>query len=158
MTKESRGTVAERGVAERTPSAKGDVFYRGLVAGMRCAILTIDRDGLFLSLNGLAAEILDIDVPGAECEGHATVAEVLGRHERLAQVLVDSLEMSHPPNRDELEISTRNGGSKTIGFIIGNRFILLCKNLGNTGRLCCCCHCGSRLKTIAKDCRAYTAT
>ncbi len=82
---------------------------------MRCGIVTVDREGCVLTVNDLAREILDIEDP---VESGRPVDEALARHPRLAEVLVDSLEMSRLPNRAEMEIRSREDDGRTIGFTI----------------------------------------
>ncbi len=92
-----------------------DAFYRRVVEGMRCAILTVDVDGRVLVANRMAREILEIEEPTLS---GIPVNRVLARHPRLAEVLLASLEMSHLPNRAEMEIRSREEDGRTIGFTI----------------------------------------
>ncbi len=105
-----RGPHGPRGSA-----SPPDAFFRSVVEGMRCAILTLDRDGRATTMNRMAREILEIDEPTDETP---PVQELLARHPRLAEVLLASLEMSHPPNRAEMELRTREDDGRTIGFTI----------------------------------------
>ncbi len=93
----------------------GELFFRRVIEGMRCAIVTVDREGRVLTVNELAREILELD---NSIEIGAHVTKVLARHPRLAEVLLDALEMSHPPNRAEMEIRSREEDGRTIGFTI----------------------------------------
>lgn len=93
----------------------GDQFFRNVIEGMRCAIVTVDREGRVLTVNELAREILEL---GSATETGAHVTRVLACHPRLAEVLLDALEMSHPPNRAEMEIRSREEDGRTIGFTI----------------------------------------
>lgn len=104
--------------AESAPSPlaeQSNAFFRQVVEGMRCGILTVDDEGRLLTLNGLASEILELE-PESPCG--RPITEVLSRHPRLVEVLLDSLEMSQMPNRAELEIRTRGDDGRTIGFTI----------------------------------------
>ena len=92
-----------------------DVFFRGVVEGMRCGIVTVDQEGCVLTVNELAREILELDTP---VEAGRPVRDVLARHPRLAEVLIDALEMSQLPNRAEMEIRSREDDGRTIGFTI----------------------------------------
>jgi PAS domain S-box-containing protein len=95
--------------------ASEDVFFRRIVEGMRCAILTVDRGGRVLTMNRMAGEILEIERPDVE---GLPVQEVLSGHPRLVEILLASPEMSHLPNRAELEIRSREDDGRTIGFTI----------------------------------------
>ncbi|MDQ7005765.1 MAG: ATP-binding protein [Acidobacteriota bacterium] len=92
-----------------------DVFFRGVVEGMRCGIVTVDQEGCVLTVNELAREILELDEPVAQGR---PVRDALARHPRLAEVLIDALEMSQLPNRAEMEIRSREDDGRTIGFTI----------------------------------------
>ncbi|RMG47652.1 MAG: PAS domain-containing protein [Acidobacteria bacterium] len=104
------------GTAVRAAAAVDDAYFRRLVEGMRCGLLTVDRGGRILTINALARQILDLDDEDP-IEG-MPVRQALARHPRLAEVLLDALEMSHLPNRAELEIRSREDDGKTIGFTI----------------------------------------
>lgn len=105
--------------AEATTGSRGgpssNEFYRQVVEGMRCGIITLDAGGRVLTVNELARDILQLE--SAAREGGA-VEDVLAHHPRLAEVLRSSLEMSHLPNRAELELRTREDDGRTIGFTI----------------------------------------
>lgn len=91
-----------------------DVFFRRVIEGMRCGIVTVDRLGNVLTVNHQAREILEME----GLLGEGKVEEVFAQHPRLAQVLRDSLEMSYLPNREEMEIRSREDDGRTIGFTI----------------------------------------
>ncbi len=92
-----------------------DAFFRKVVEGMRCGIVTVDRDAHVLTVNDLARDILDLEAP---VRSGTLVREALSCHPRLAEVLVSALEMSHLPNRAEMEIRSREDDGRTIGFTI----------------------------------------
>ena len=108
------GSVCESASAGRSSSREA-AFYKSVVQGMRCGIVTVDGNGCILTVNGLAREILELDGP---IEEGSPVEDVLSRHPRLATVLRDSLEMSHLPNRAEMEIRSKEDDGRTIGFTI----------------------------------------
>lgn len=96
----------------RAPSSS---FFREIVQGMTCGVLTVDRDGLITTLNDHARAILDLPAEGTlgrPCQ------DVLEHCPRLAQVLVESFSMSAPPSRAEMEIRTRDRRGRSIGFSI----------------------------------------
>src|SRR5262245_62059784 len=90
-------------------------FYRGIVEGMACGVLTVDTEGRILTMNGLACQILE--VPEGPVEG-THCAETLRHHPRLVQVVLDSFSRTTLPNRSELELRSRNDEGRTIGFSV----------------------------------------
>lgn len=92
-----------------------DGFLRGLIQGMRCGILTVDRTGRLLLLNELARQILEI---GPEVGPGQDVREVLRDHPQLAQILLESFSMSTLPNRAEIDLRCRSEKGKTVGFTL----------------------------------------
>jgi len=95
------------------PAAR-DAFFRRVVEGMRCGVMTVDRAGMVTTLNEVAREILEVE----PLPGERPLGEVLERHPRLAQLLVDSFTMSYLPNRAEMEIRSRDEEGRTIGFTL----------------------------------------
>ncbi|RMF74051.1 MAG: PAS domain S-box protein [Acidobacteria bacterium] len=98
-----------------TVCASRDEFFRRVVEGMRCGIVTVDVRGHVVTVNELARRILQLDdraVTGGP------VADVLAGQPRLAEVLLAALDMNHLPNRAEMEIRTRDDRGRTIGFTI----------------------------------------
>jgi len=86
-------------------------FLRGLFDGMRCGILSIDRQGRVVVLNELARKVLDLEQAP---EAGTPAEEALAAHPRLVQVLKDCFNMTRLPNREELVL----GSGKTIGFTL----------------------------------------
>ena len=95
--------------------APPDGFLRGLIQGMRCGILTVDRSGRLLLLNDLARQILEI---GSDPGSGQDVREVLADHPQLAQILLESFSMTTLPNRAEIDLRCRSEKGKTIGFTL----------------------------------------
>ncbi len=94
---------------------EGEGFYERLVRGMRCGILTIDREGRLVMLNEPARQILELDTtpdPGTAVES------ALREHPQLAQILRESFGMSSLPNRAEIDLRCRSDKGKTIGFTL----------------------------------------
>lgn len=90
-------------------------FLRGLFDGLRCGVVAVDDRGRIVLINGLAAQILDLDrhdLPGAPAE------KVLAHHPQVAEVLRECFTMSCLPSRAELELTSGNGRNKTIGFTV----------------------------------------
>ncbi len=113
---ESHG-AASGGAPVRDPSnlpLDGE-FCRGLILGMRCGILAIDREGRLLVLNEPARQILDLErAPAAG----VPVEEALRDHPQLVQILQESFGMSSLPNRAEIDLRSRCATGKTIGLTL----------------------------------------
>ncbi len=90
-------------------------FYRGVVEGMACGVLTLDTEGRVLTMNGLARQILEI--PEGTVEG-TLCADTLSHHPRLVQVLLEAFHCTTLPNRSELELRARDERGRTIGFSV----------------------------------------
>lgn len=105
------------GEAERSAKQHehDESFFRRLIRGMRCGILTIDRDGRVVMLNEPARQILELPRPLA---AGVTVEEALAEHPQLAQILRESFSMSSLPNRAEIDLKSRSDTGKTIGFTL----------------------------------------
>ena len=90
-------------------------FFRGLIEGMRCGILTIDRDGRVVMINEHARGILELErLPSAG----DPLDMALAGHPQLAQILRESFSMSSLPNRAEIDLRCRSDRGKTIGFTL----------------------------------------
>lgn len=90
-------------------------FYRGIVEGMSCAVLTIDIEGRILTINAPARQVLEI---GDEPVYGRLCGEVLAEHPRLLEILHEVFSCATLPSRAELEIRSRDDRPKTIGFSI----------------------------------------
>lgn len=97
------------------PVENRDTFFRGLINGMRCGILTMDEDGRLVLSNDLAHQILELTEPP---EPGALVDEALQEHPQIARILRESFRMSSLPNRAEIELRSRSQKAKTIGFTV----------------------------------------
>jgi signal transduction histidine kinase len=89
-------------------------FLRGLIDGMRCGVLTFDTDGRLVHINDLGRKILSIRdavAPGTP------LVETLRMHPQLVTLLLGTFDMSRVPNRAEITLGKRAGGT-TIGFTI----------------------------------------
>ena len=92
-----------------------DDFYRGVIDGMRCGILSVDRSGKIVIVNQLACEMLELgDRPAVGVAAEVAFAGL----PQLAQILSESFGMASLPNRAEIEIRTASGKTKTIGFTL----------------------------------------
>jgi signal transduction histidine kinase len=113
--------VIETVTSDRSRAAQGASgddgagFFRGLIEGMRCGILTIDRSGRVVMMNEHARGILEVD--GLPPAG-AALDEALAGHPQLAQILRESFGMSSLPNRAEIDLKCRSEKGKTIGFTL----------------------------------------
>jgi signal transduction histidine kinase len=90
-------------------------FLKGLYDGMRCGILSIDRDGRLVVLNDLAARILELDEtppPGTP------MVQALDGQPRLVRLLLDAFTARHLPNRAELMLERGADPGKTVGYTL----------------------------------------
>lgn len=102
-------------VACPTADGESQLFVRGLIDGMRCGILAVDRDRRLVMINELGRQILDLpDTP----RSGTPIDEALGDHPQLVQLLCESFGMKSLPNRAELELHRGEAKSKTIGFTL----------------------------------------
>jgi signal transduction histidine kinase len=108
------GCASGVSTATATP-VQEDRFYRGLVDGMRCGVLTIDREGRLVLMNEPARQILELPEPPV-CG--IPVEDALRDHPQLAQILRESFAMSSLPNRAEIDLAFRSEKGKTIGFTL----------------------------------------
>ncbi len=90
-------------------------FLRGLVGGMRCGVLTIDRSGRLMLINEPALQILGLE---AAPPVGLPVELALECHPQLAQVLQESFTMASLPNRAEIELTCRGGETKIVGMTL----------------------------------------
>lgn len=93
----------------------GAEYFRSLIRGMRCGIVSTDRDGRLVLANLHARQILEMNDPRAE---GAPVERALHDHPQIARVLRDAFTMSSLPNRAEIVLRCPRGGEKTIGFTL----------------------------------------
>jgi signal transduction histidine kinase len=88
-------------------------FLSGLVNGMRCGVLAVDRLGRLMMINRVALQVLGLrrsPAPGAP------IARALASYPQLARVMCESFDMSSLPSRAEMELKLATADSKTIGF------------------------------------------
>ena len=114
----SRETVAPAGSAQAAVCGKPpdpEAFYRGIIHGMRCGILAVDRRGRLAMVNDLAVQILELGRPPRLGQ---RVEEALQDHPQVARILTESFGMASLPNRAEIGIRTATGKEKTVGFTL----------------------------------------
>ena len=90
-------------------------FVRGLVMGMRCGIVAVDRDGCLILANDPAVQILELDDQAIE---GVPIERAIGAHPQLARILRDSFSMASLPNRAEIDLTYPGDRRKTLGFTI----------------------------------------
>ncbi|HXV75658.1 MAG TPA: ATP-binding protein [Candidatus Polarisedimenticolaceae bacterium] len=90
-------------------------LLRGIVDGMRCGILAVDRDGQLLMVNRIALQILELDAAPPVA---TPVADALREFPLVTRVLGESFDMTSLPNRAELDLRPGDPRSKTIGFTL----------------------------------------
>lgn len=121
-----------KGKAEESPD-----FFRAIIEGMQCGVISVSTSGKIIKMNEIAKRILDIDeekIPSGKREKveGKEVSDVLSAHSHLSRLMLGSFEMSTLPNRDEMEISSRDGRRKKIGYSIAMVKDRKGKNIGCT--------------------------
>jgi signal transduction histidine kinase len=111
---QARREVVRPSTADATAGRLPDElnFLKGLIEGMRCGLLSIDRKGRVMLLNEDARRILELTeapVPGTP------LWQALPRHPQLVRALTSSFGMSSLPNRAEMELEHL---TKSIGFTV----------------------------------------
>jgi len=113
----SRETAAPAASAASTRGylADPEAFCRGIIQGMRCGILAVDRRRRLAIANDLAVQILELSRPPRPGQ---PVEEALQDHPQVARILTESFGMASLPNRAEIGIQTATGKQKTVGFTL----------------------------------------
>ncbi|MEW5979874.1 MAG: ATP-binding protein [Acidobacteriota bacterium] len=90
-------------------------FGLKILSSLRAGIISVSLDKRITAINEIALRILELD----QCDyvGHS-VEEVLAAQSQLLQVLNDAYQMRTLPSRAELELTTRDGGNRTVGYTI----------------------------------------
>jgi len=92
-------------------------FLRGLLSGIRCGAVAIDRRGLLVLINRHGCEILGLDqTPPAGTPVDLAFAD----HPNLVRVLADAFTLSHLPNRAELDLGPHRREGTRIGFTVSH--------------------------------------
>jgi len=92
-----------------------EAFYRGIVRGMRCGIVAVDRRRRIALVNEPAIQILELSRPPRPGQ---SVEEALRDHPQIVRILIEAFSMANLPNRAEIAIHTSTGKEKTIGFTL----------------------------------------
>lgn len=90
-------------------------FVRGLVLGMRCGIVAVDRNGRLILINGPAREILELDP--APPSG-LPIEQAFAAHPQLGRILAEAFTMRSLPNRAEIDLGFGSERRKTLGFTL----------------------------------------
>lgn len=90
-------------------------FLHGLVGGMRCGVLAVDRELRIVLLNEVGCKALRIE---AAPSAGTPVAEAFPDYPELVRVLADSFSMDCLPNRAELELELADGRRTSVGFTL----------------------------------------
>jgi PAS domain S-box-containing protein len=102
---------------DRVEGRQEDGFEANLVRSMRCGLITVDRSANVLSVNDLAARVLEID-PATVVGQH--VGQALAAHTHLARLMTEACSMATPPDRAEMEIRSREGQARSLGFTLSH--------------------------------------
>ncbi|MCP3981389.1 MAG: PAS domain-containing protein [bacterium] len=88
---------------------------QGLIDGMRCGILAVDRSSRIMLVNDLAASILDLrPAPAAG----TPLAEALAVHPQLIGVMEHAFAVDALPCRAQVDVNPGEVNSKTVGFTV----------------------------------------
>jgi signal transduction histidine kinase len=100
------------------PGAVPDTaFLRGLLAGIRCGVLAIDRRGDLVVINNHGCEILGFD---QSPRAGTPVDVALADHPNLVRVLADAFTLANLPSRAELDLGPRRREGTRIGFTVSH--------------------------------------
>ena len=90
-------------------------FLRGLLGGIRCGVLVVDRHGALILINRHGCEILGFpEAPGTGVRFEQALAD----HPRLVRVLRDAFTLATLPNRAELDLGPHRREGTRIGFTV----------------------------------------
>ena len=111
--------VCSKNVATITEGVDGPdtAFLRGLLAGIRCGVVAIDRGGRLVLINHHGSEILGFDEAPAV---GTPIDQALADHPRLAQVMIDAFTLANPPNRAELDLGPHRREGTRIGLTVSH--------------------------------------
>ena len=125
MTKTISALKPKRKTIKKDKPSSED-FYRAIIDGMQCGIISIDTHGRVVKINQIARRILEIgesspENSSMEKDGKEAdhISVLLKHYPHLSQLLLESFHMSALPNRDEIDLSEAGKGrKKKIGFSI----------------------------------------
>jgi signal transduction histidine kinase len=98
-------------------SAPGTTFLRGLLSGIRCGVMAIDRRGSLVLINRHGCEILGFE----QSPPAGTPIELaLADHPNLVRVLGEAFDLATLPNRAELDLGPKRREGTRIGFTVSH--------------------------------------
>ncbi len=98
-------------------AAPDTTFLRGLLSGIRCGVMAIDRRGSLVLINHHGCEILGL----AQAPPAGTPIELaLADHPNLVRVLGEAFDMVTLPNRAELDLGPKRREGTRIGFTVSH--------------------------------------
>lgn len=86
-----------------------------ILNSLRCGILSVNLERKITAINEIALRILELD--NADYVD-TSIEEVFQGQEQLLQILKDACQMRNLPSRAELELNTRDGGERTVGYTV----------------------------------------
>ena len=99
------------------PAAPDTTFLRGLLSGIRCGVVAVDRRGSLILINRHGCEILGLE----QSPPAGTPVELaLADHPNLVRVLGDAFTLVTLPNRAELDLGPRRREGTRIGFTVSH--------------------------------------
>ncbi len=97
--------------------APDTTFLRGLLSGIRCGVVAVDRQGLLVLINRHGCEILGFELSPPT---GTPIESALADHPNLVRVLGDAFTLATLPNRAELDLGPRRREGTRIGFTVSH--------------------------------------
>lgn len=115
MVEERSQKKGKKSIAKAEFQNKNE-FFKAIIDGLKCGVLSIDGDGRVVKINNIAKRILGLDEK-ADTDGKH-ISTLLDKHPYFCRLMLESFHMSTLPSREEMEISCRGDEKKKIGFSI----------------------------------------
>jgi PAS domain S-box-containing protein len=90
-------------------------FGLKILNSLRCGILSVDLQKEITAINDIAQRIFELENVN---QLGRRVEEVFGHQPQLLQILNDAYQMKNLPTRAELELNTKEGNGRTVGYTI----------------------------------------
>ena len=90
-------------------------FGLKILNSLRCGILSVDLQRRITAINEIAIRIFELETQNFVGRD---VERVLGEQQQLLQTLNDAYQMKNLPSRAELDLTLRDGKTRTVGYTI----------------------------------------
>jgi len=98
-------------------SGPDTTFLRGLLSGIRCGVVAVDRGGSLVLINRHGCEILGIE---ESPPAGTPITLALADHPNLVRVLGEAFDLATLPNRAELDLGPKRREGTRIGFTVSH--------------------------------------